>query len=147
MRPLETCSASILQLTGEARVKLSRPSQRFKTASVVVHIFLPQTRRGPASRVRESFSLDRRQFLFQFALNSTLFNSQPRTTPTSSLCYREPSLLHDGSQPSKPAVHDFDDPIARFALRCQPQAKPTWPTSFSHRAIHLDAHISDRHLG
>ena len=39
MRPLETCTASILQLTGEARVKLSRPSQRFKTASVVVHIF------------------------------------------------------------------------------------------------------------
>jgi len=105
--------------------------------------FLPQTRRGPAGRVRESFSPDRRQFLLQLALNSTLFNSQPRTTPTSNLCYREPSLLHDGSQPSKPAVHDFDDPIARFALRCQPQAKPTWPTSFSHRAIHLDAHASD----
>lgn len=105
--------------------------------------FLPQTRRGPAGRVRESFSPDRRQFLLQLALNSTLFNSQPRTTPTSNLCYREPSLLHDGSQPSKPAVHDFDDPIARFALRCQPQAKPTWPTSFSHRAIHLDTHASD----
>lgn len=51
VRPLETCTASVLQLTGEARVKLSRSSQRFKTTSVVATFFASNATRACRSRL------------------------------------------------------------------------------------------------